>query len=119
MTAASLLEEPRRGWLVPVAAAGILLPAALAFPLLSVPGHPFAAWAVAPVALFTFALGRAIEGTRRGPVPAAAGAVVREGVFGFLLLDSAVLALRGSPLPAGAALVLWAGLRAALAGRRS
>ncbi len=120
VTAASLLEEsPRARALAPAAAAGILLPAALAFPLLAGPAGPGTGVAVAAACFLALSLGLALARVRAAAVPAAAGAVVREGVFGFLLLDAVVLGVRGAPLPAGAALGLWVALRLALAGRRS
>ncbi len=119
VTAASLMEDsPRRRALLPAAAAGILLPTALAFPLLAAGDQPGVGFAIAPAAFLTFALGRSLVAARpEGGPPAAA--VVREGVFGFLLLDAAVLALRGHGPESGAALALWAGLRLLLADRRS
>ncbi|MCK6481583.1 MAG: UbiA family prenyltransferase [Planctomycetes bacterium] len=120
VTAASLLEDsPRRRALLPAAAAGILLPTMLLFPLLAVPGSRAAAAAIAAAALLTFALGRALAEARFAATPAAAGAVVREGVFGFLLLDAAALGVRGLAEEAAAAILLWIALRALLARRRS
>jgi 4-hydroxybenzoate polyprenyltransferase len=120
VTAASLLEEsPRARALAPAAAAGVLLPAALAFPLLAVPGSPATGIAVASACLLALSLGLAVARVRAAAAPAPAGAIVREGVFGFLLLDAVVLGVRGAPLPAGVALGLWAVLRLALAGKRS
>ncbi len=120
VTAASLLEEsPRRRALLPAAAAGILLPTALVFPLLSVPGTAGLAAALAAAALLAFSLGRALAGGREADGPASAGRLVREGVFGFLLLDAAALGVRGLWPEACAAMLAWGILRAALAGRRS
>lgn len=120
VTAASLLEEsPRRRALLPAAAAGILLPVALSFPLLAAEGEPGVGLAIAPAAILTFALGRSLAAPGAPDGPAAAGAVVREGVFGFLLLDSAVLALFGLGTASVAAIALWIALRLLLAGRRS
>jgi 4-hydroxybenzoate polyprenyltransferase len=120
VTAASLLEESPRGRaLAPFAAAGVLLPTALVFALLPEPGAAGAGFAIAAAALLTFSLGRALvrpSGDRPG---AAASAVVREGVFGFLLLDAAVLGVRGRWWESAGAIAVWIGLRLALAGRRS
>ncbi len=118
VTAASLLEgSPRARARAPAAAVGILLPAAFAFPLLLGPAGPAVAVAGAAVLLLALALGCALSRIRAGS--ASPAALVREGVFGFLLLDAVVLGVRGETLPAGIALALWAALRFALAGRRS
>jgi len=120
VTAASLLEESRRArGLLPVAAAGMLLPAALAFPLLQIEGEMHAGLAIAAAAVLTLLLGRAVAAAGAGDGPARPGILVREGVFAFLLLDATVLALRGRAVESGAALALWAAARWALARRRS
>jgi 4-hydroxybenzoate polyprenyltransferase len=120
VTAASLLEESPRGRaLAPAAAAGILLPSALAFPLLAVPGERSLGFAIAAVALFTYVLGRALARSRLGTGTEAVGAVVREGVFGFLLLDATVLGLRGAAWPSAGAVALWMALRVVLRSNRS
>ena len=120
VTAASLLEEsPRRGALLPAAAAGVLLPAALAFPLLGAGDDGGTGFAIAAAALLTFDLGFSLARARAQAGPAAAGGVVRAGVFGFLLLDAVVLGVRGEPWPAAAAVGAWILLRAALQRQRS
>ena len=114
VTAASLLEESPRGrGLVPAAAAGILLPTALCFAFAGDPGSAGLRLALAAAALLTFSLGRSLAGDRT------AGGIVREGVFGFLLLDAAVLGAHGLAWPAAGALGLWALVRAALRSGRS
>ena len=118
LTAASLLEEsPRRRALAPAAAAGILLPTALVFPLLAVPAERSLGLAIAAAALLTFTLGRSLARARFEATPEAVGGMVREGVLGFLLLDATVLGVRGAAWPAGAAIGLWIVLRALLRGR--
>lgn len=120
VTAASLLEEsPRARTLLPFAAVGVLLPAVLAFPLLSYPGEAHEGLALVAAAVLTLALGRVLAGAPGREGKAVAGALVREGVFGFLLLDAAILALRGRAWEAGAAMALWAVLRFALSRERS
>jgi 4-hydroxybenzoate polyprenyltransferase len=114
VTAASLLEEsPRARSLLPAAAAGVLLPTALCFGWSRGAEGAGVALALCASALLTFALGRALASERAAP------GVVREGVFGFLLLDAALLGVRGLAAPAAAALALWAGLRAILRAKRS
>ena len=120
VTAASLLEEsPRARRLLPAAAAGILLPVALAFPLLQVPHEMAAGPAIAAAAILTLFLGRAVTNATTGEGPARAWIVVREGVFAFLLLDATVLALRGRAVESAVAIALWAVARWVLVSRRS
>jgi hypothetical protein len=114
VTAASLLEgSPRARSLVPAAAAGVLLPVALAFPLLADPRSGALGLSIAAAALLTFALGSALARDR------SPSAVVREGVFGFLLLDAAVLGLQDAWGPSAGCLALWAALRLVLREKRS
>jgi 4-hydroxybenzoate polyprenyltransferase len=123
VTAASLLEEsPRRRALVPFAAAGILLPTVLRFALVPtfLPDRGAGpALALVAVALLTLGLGRAVARCRAEPTAQTVGGLVREGVFGFLLLDATVLGHQGRTWPAAAALALWAVVRVLLRSRRS
>ena len=120
VTAASLLEEsPRARRLLPLAAVGVLLPAVLAFPLLAHPGASQEGLALVAAAVLTLSLGRVLATAPAREGKAVAGALVREGVFAFLLLDATVLALRGRAWESGAAMALWLVLRFALAGKRS
>jgi hypothetical protein len=115
VTAASLLEEsPRARALLPLAGAGIVAGPALGAVLAG--SSPFG---LAGPALLAAVAGLAVAAGRRGDARAAAATLVREGVFGFLLLDAAVLAAAGRLPHAGAFLLAWAALRALLARRRS
>ncbi len=105
---------------VPAAAAAAVLGPALALVLLR--DGPLLARpvAVVPAILLAAAVGVAAAAARRRGGGAGVGLIVREGVFGFLLVDGAALAAR-LPHPGFAlgACSAWAALRFALARRRS
>jgi len=120
VTAASLLEESvRRRSLAHWAAAGMAAAPALGAVILATHGDPSTALAVLPWLLFVGALGARVAPIRRDNTPLAMGMLVREGVFGFLLLDATVLAARGHFAMAAGMTALWALLRWVLRTRRS
>ncbi len=120
VTLVSLLEEsPNRAGRAPWAAAAVVVAPALGFVLLGLRDDPQAAWAVIPWLILVVAAARHVETIRRENTPRSVGMLVREGVFGFLLLDAALLASRGRLAAAGVATGAWLLLRLALRSRRS
>ncbi len=110
VTAASLLEDsPRRRARLGLAVIGILVPGWLALPLLARWGVnmvlPMLLWV-----LLAYRVMGALTRARWDDSPTAVGAIVREGVFGFLLLDAIVLAARGHDVAAGVATAVWSSL---------
>lgn len=120
LTLASRLEDRRDGmrWF-PAAALAVAVGPAVAFTMLAASGIASRPAALVPLTAYTIAVALAAAKVQRAGRSESTGLLIREGVFGFLLLDAAALGARlPAPFPL-AATAIWFLTRWALTRRRS